>query len=264
MKKFLKSISAITLIISTLLFNPIPASAALEPPDVNAEGCALLDASTGKVLFGKNEEKQFEPASTTKVMTAIVVLEKCNLDDIVTVNKNFTEIDGTAVGLLKGDKLTVNDLLHGMLLESGNDCAEALAEHVSGSISEFSKLMNDKAKELGALNTNFQNPSGLPQPQNLTTAHDLALFMREAIKNADFMKITNDPTYTINLINDSSRPLLVNNKDYLINKASRYYYPYAISGKNGYTTVSNHTYVAAAQNGDQKLVAAYLNAENKA
>ncbi|WP_244833416.1 serine hydrolase [Clostridium sp. BJN0001] len=264
MKKIFKSVSLITTIILTLFFYCVPAKAALDEPDVNAEGCVLLDASTGKILFGKNEEKQFEPASTTKVMTALVVLEKCNLDEIVTVQKDFTDIDGTAVGLLNGDKLTVNDLLHGMLLESGNDCAEALAEHVSGSILNFSKLMNAKAKELGALNTNFQNPSGLPEPQNITTAHDLALFMREAIKNPNFIRITNELTYTINLINDTSRPILVNNKDYLINKASRYYYPYATSGKNGYTTVANHTYVASAQNGDQKLVAAYLNATDKA
>lgn len=262
MKQTLKSFCLILLVL--LCFTHVQANAEIAaPPEINAEGCALIDVSTGEVLFDKNYEKQFEPASTTKVMTALVVLDQCDLNEEVTVTTDFTSIDGTAIGLLNGDVLTVRDLLSGLLLESGNDCANALAIHVSGSIEEFSVLMNKKAKELGATNTNFRNPSGLPDPEHLTTPHDLALIMGAAIKNKDFMEISTTGMYSITLKNDSSRTITTNNKNYLINKNSRHYYPYAISGKNGYTTKANHTYVAASEKDGHVLAAAFLNALDK-
>ena len=233
MRQILKTFNILFLFLFCFAYTNVQADTT--QPQINAEGCALIDASTGEVLYGKNEEKVLEPASTTKVMTAIIALEKCKLDDEVTVKEDFTKIDGTAIGLLKGDVLTVRDLLLGLLLESGNDCANALADHISGNTTEFSKLMNAKAKELGALHTNFKNPSGLPDPEHTTTAHDLALFLREA----------------------------VNNKNYMINKNSKYYYPFALCGKNGYTTKSNQTYVAAAEKDGHVLVAAFLNALDK-
>ena len=158
MKQILKIFNIVFLFLFCFTYTNAQAETAV--PQINADGCALIDASTGKVLFGKNEEKVLEPASTTKVVTALVALEKCKLDDQVTVKEDFTKIDGTAIGLLKGDVLTVKDLLLGLLLESGNDCANALADHISGNTTEFAKLMNAKAKELGALHTNFKNPSG--------------------------------------------------------------------------------------------------------
>jgi D-alanyl-D-alanine carboxypeptidase (penicillin-binding protein 5/6) len=261
MKRILKATNIILCFL--FFFTGIKVQAETSPPEINAEGCALIDASTGQVLYGKNEEKVFEPASTTKVMTAIITLEKCKLDDEVTVQEDFTKIDGTAIGLLKGDVLTVHDLLLGLLLESGNDCANALADHISGNIDEFAKLMNAKAKELGALHTNFKNPSGLPDPEHVTTAHDLALFLKEAISNKDYMDISKTPFYTIKLKNNPDKTIVVNNKNYMINKNSRYYYPLAISGKNGYTTKSNHTYVAAAEKDNHALVASFLNALDK-
>ncbi len=261
MKQILKTLTIVFLFLSCFTYSNVQAETT--PPQINAEGCVLIDASTGEVLYGKNEEKILEPASTTKVMTAILALENCNLDDEVTVQEDFTKIDGTTIGLLKGDVLTVRQLLLGLLLESGNDCADALAIHISGNISEFSNLMNAKAKELGALNTNFKNPSGLPDPEHTTTAHDLALFLREAINNKDYMDITNTPSATLTMKNNSSRALIVNNKNYMINKSSKYYCPSAISGKNGYTTKSNHTYVAAAKKDGHVLVAAFLNALDK-
>ena len=188
MRRILKTINILFLFL--FCFTCTNVQAETTKPQINAEGCALIDASTGEVLYGKNEEKVLEPASTTKVMTALITLEKCKLDDEVTVKEDFTKIDGTAIGLLKGDVLTVRDLLLGLLLESGNDCANALADHISGNAAEFSKLMNAKAKELGALHTNFKNPSGLPDPEHTTTAHDLALFLREAVNNKDYMAIS--------------------------------------------------------------------------
>lgn len=261
MNKFLKIFNTVFLFLFCFTYTNVQA----EPtePQINAEGAVLIEASTGTVLFGKNAEKVLEPASTTKVMTALIALEKCKLDDQVTVKEDFTRIDGTAIGLLKGDVLTVKDLLLGLLLESGNDCANALAEHISGNIPEFAKLMNAKAKELGALHTNFKNPSGLPDPEHTTTAHDLALFLKEAVNNKDYMDISKIPSYTITLKNDPSRTIIINNKNYMINKNSRYYYPFTICGKNGYTTKSNHTYVAAAEHDGHVLIGAFLNALDK-
>ena len=178
MKRYFKFLSMLLL----FLCIPLTVHAETAKPEINAQGCALIDASSGTILYGKNEDCTFEPASTTKVMTALVVLDKCKLTDEVTIQENFTSVDGTAIGLLKGDVVTVHDLLLGLLMESGNDCANELAYHVSGSIDSFAQLMNEKAKELGATATSFRNPSGLPDPEHLTTPHDLALFLREAIK----------------------------------------------------------------------------------
>lgn len=259
MKRYFK----ILILLLFLVCIPLNVHAETSTPDINAQGCALIDASSGKVLYGKNENCTFEPASTTKVMTAIVVLDKCKLTDEVTVHEDFTAIDGTAIGLLNGDVLTVRDLLLGLLLESGNDCANALAIHVSGSVDSFAQLMNEKAKELGATATSFRNPSGLPDPEHLTTPHDLALFLKDAINNPDFIEISTTPYAEITMINNPERTLIVNNKNYMINKNSKYYYKYALCGKNGYTTKANHTYVSAAEKDGHILVASFLNAMDK-
>ncbi len=261
MKRFLKKLNILLLFL--FYATSISAYAETSPPQINAQGSVLIDASTGEVLFGKNEETTFEPASTTKVVTALITLEKCNLDDEVTVQEDYTKVGGTGIGLLKGDVLTVRDLLFGLLLDSDNDCANALADHISGNVDEFSKLMNAKAKELGALHTNFKNPSGMPDPEHITTPHDLALFLRAAINNKDYMEISQTPSYTITLKNDSSKTFVVNNKNYMINKNSRYYYQFALTGKNGYTTKANQTYVAAAEKDGHILIASFLNALDK-
>ncbi len=261
MKRFFNKFSILVLFFFCFTYNSVHAETA--PPQINAQGSALIDASTGQVLFGKFEDCTFEPASTTKVMTALITLEKCKLDDEVTVQEDFTKIDGTAIGLLKGDVLTVRELLLGLLLESGNDCANALADHISGNITEFAKLMNSKAKELGALHTNFKNPSGLPDPEHVTSPHDLALFLREALNNKDYIEISRVPTYTITLKNNPSKTIILNNKNYMINKNSKYYYQFAVCGKNGYTTKSNQTYVAAAEKDGHILIASFLNALDK-
>lgn len=259
MKRYLK-ILCMLLFLTCIPFN---VHAETTGPEINAQGCILIDASSGTVLYGKNENCTFEPASTTKVMTALVVLDKCNLTDEVTVHEDFTAIDGTAIGLLNGDVLTVHDLLLGLMMESGNDCANALANHVSGNIDSFAQLMNEKAKELGATATSFRNPSGLPDPEHLTTPHDLALFLRAAINNPDFIDIATTQYTTITMINNPDRTIIVNNKNYMINKNSKYYYKYALCGKNGYTTKANHTYVSAAEKDGHTLVASFLNATDK-
>ncbi len=218
MKKYVKTL--VLLFLVCFSFSNVKANA-VEEPNINAEGSVLIDASTGEVLFGKNENKSFEPASTTKVMTALIALENCKLDEIVKVTQDFTSIDGTAIGLLTGDELTMKDLLLGLIMESGNDCANAIAIHISGSIDDFAVLMNKKAKEIGALNTTFKNPSGLPDEGHVTTPHDLALIMREAIKNKDFVGISEVPYHEIVMKNNPERKIIVNNKNHMINKNSK-------------------------------------------
>ncbi|AOR22694.1 D-alanyl-D-alanine carboxypeptidase family protein [Clostridium taeniosporum] len=254
-----------TLIFFLLIFlvSSVNVMAVATPPEINAEGSVLMDASTGEILFSKNPNKVLEPASTTKVLTAIITLENCDLNEEVAVKEDFTKIDGTTIGLLKGDIVTVRDLLLGLLLESGNDAANALACHISSSTDKFAVLMNKKAKEIGAVNSNFKNPSGLPNPKHLTTAHDLALIMNEAIKNKTYLELSKVMLHEIKIKNDSSRTIWVNNKNHMINKNSKYYYKYTIAGKNGYTTKANHTYTIAAENNGHILIAAYLNALDK-
>eukprot|EP00828_Plagiopyla_frontata_P024110 TRINITY_DN3078_c0_g1_i3.p1 TRINITY_DN3078_c0_g1~~TRINITY_DN3078_c0_g1_i3.p1 ORF type:complete len:176 (-),score=20.66 TRINITY_DN3078_c0_g1_i3:130-657(-) len=157
----------------------------------------------------------------------------------------------------------MRDLLLGLLLMSGNDCADDIAIHISGSIENFSVLMNEKAKELGAINTTFKNPSGLPDNGHITTPHDLALIMREAIKNKDYMEISQVSNYTIQIKNNPERNIHLFNHNYMINKNSKYFYQYALCGKNGYTTKANHTYVATAEKDGHILIASFLNAKDK-
>lgn len=268
MKKFMKRI--LKTIIPTLALSlvvgltpNIKTNASTLPPQLNAEGAILIEASTGKVLYSKNGEKQFFPASTTKMLTAIIVLENSKLDEKVTISWDAAAAEGSSIGLREGEVFTVENLLEGLLLMSGNDCAYALAEHVGGTIENFSKMMNKKAKELGATNSNFKNPSGLPDPEHLTTPRDLALIMAEGLKHPDIIKIGQKVVSTLPPSNIDGHELNLANHNYLVNKNSRYYYPYAVAGKNGYTIEASHTFTISAQKDGQTLVAAFLKASDR-
>ena len=254
-------------LITTVLFSILPSAlvmAASEVPPVYSEGAILMDGITGEILYSKNEHIKYEPASTTKVMTALVVLENTNLSDKVTIGEKPPLVDGSAIGIQKGEVYTVEELLIALLLDSANDCAEALAEHVAGSNEGFSILMNEKALELGATNTTFKNPSGLHEEGHLTTAYDLALIMKEASTNEEFIRISQ--IYSHQFVNhpfsDGTEKWAVN-RNQLFNEYTNYLYEYAYSGKNGYTPEANHTYTASAVKDNQFLVAAFLNAEDK-
>lgn len=265
MKNLFKRILLSTLLISSIFtsinFSKVKAS---ELPPIYSEGAVLMDGRTGKILYSKNEHTQYEPASTTKVMTALVVLENVKLTDKVTVGENPPLVDGSAIGIQKGEVYTVEELMLGLLLESGNDCAEALAEYVSGSNQEFAKLMNAKAKELGALNTNFKNPSGLHEDGHVTTAYDLALIMKAAAHNEDFVRIAKTESYKyVNQPFSDGSEKWATNRNQLFNEYSPYFYSNTYCGKNGYTPEANHSYTAAAVKGDQMLIGAFVNATDK-
>lgn len=233
-------------------------------PNLYSEGVYLMDATTGKVLYEKNSNVQYMPASTTKVMTAILALENCKLDDQVTIGENPPLVDGSSLGIAQGEVYTMEELLLGLLLESGNDCAEAIAEHISGSNEEFAKLMNKKALDLGATNTSFKNPSGLTEEGHLTTAHDLALIMNYASQNTDFVRISQTPShfYETHPFPDGNEKWAINH-NHLLKDDSQYKYQYAYCGKTGYTTASNHSYTAVAKKDDQTIVGAFLSSSDK-
>lgn len=255
------------LILITILFSNFSNTlvmAASDLPPVYSEGAILMDGITGEILYSKNEHVKYEPASTTKVMTALVVLENTNLSDKVTIGENPPLVDGSAIGIQKGEIYTVEELLTALLLESANDCAEALAEYVAGSNADFAVLMNNKALEIGAIDTTFKNPSGLHEDGHITTAYDLCLIMKEATQNEEYIRISQ--IYSYKFVNqpfsDGTEKWAIN-RNQLFNEYTNYLYEYAYSGKNGYTPEANHSYTASAIKDGQVLIAAFLNAEDK-
>ena len=254
--KFLIS-AFITLLIFAFSFSEI-AIAATTPPPLNSQGVVLMDANSGQVIYSKKPDTKYFPASTTKILTALIVLEKSKLDEKVTIGKNPPFADGTSIGLREGETYTVKELLSGLLLESGNDCAEALAEHVSGSKEEFAKLMNARANELGCKNSNFKNPSGLPDDEHYTTPRDLALIMRACTKNPTFVEISRTPNLDFQPSSIDGYVRKTNNHNLILLPNSKYYYKFSVASKKGYTTVANFTNVISATKDGRTYVASFL------
>lgn len=162
----------------------------------SARSYCVIDALTGRVLYGSNEDLKHGMASTTKIMTAIVALETANKDEIATVSYNASRTEGSSLYLKAGEKMSIENLVYGLMLNSGNDAAVVIAEHIGGSVEEFARMMNDMAKKIGANSTNFTNPNGLYDENHYTTAYDLALITRYALKNEQFQNIVSTKKYT--------------------------------------------------------------------
>lgn len=231
--------------------------------NVSAEGAILMDAETGTILYGKNVDTPYPPASTTKLMTALITLEKCKLDDVVKVGKNPPRVDGSRIGIMEGEETTVKDLMEGMMLMSGNDCAVALAEHISGSVDEFANLMNKRAKELNCENANFVNPNGLYDKNHKASAKDMALIMRELIKHEDYKQIALTFSCKTSSTNKHPNGIDLANSNKLMWKNAQYSYKGIEAGKTGYTIDSNHSFVASANRNGQRLILALLFDKNK-
>lgn len=182
----IKKCSIILCIIIILNFFLPTATMAINVP---SESAILIEEKTGRILYNKNSETKMAMASTTKIMTAILAIEYGDLDDVVVVDEEAANVEGSSIYIEKGDKITLEDLVYGLMLRSGNDAAYAIATHISGSLKNFVKLMNEKAHIIGATNTNFTNPHGLYEKEHYTTAKDLALITQYAFKNEDFKKI---------------------------------------------------------------------------
>ncbi|MDF2633329.1 MAG: Serine-type D-Ala-D-Ala carboxypeptidase [Pelosinus sp.] len=229
--------------------------AASPAPQVEAEAAVLMVVSGNQVLFEKNGKGIMYPASTTKIMTLITALEKGNPNNIVTVSSSDAACEGSSLELKAGNQLTLRNAMYGMMLVSGNDAAEAIAENVAGSIPSFVELMNANAEKLGTTSTHFTNPHGLPDPINhYTTAHDLALITAYGMKNPEFVKIVSTRDYDVNFLNRSK--IHVNNTNKLL-KA----YPSSNGVKTGYTNDAGDCLVASAKRGEVQLIAVILNSD---
>lgn len=225
-------------------------------PAINGASAVLVDAETGQLLYEKNAFVKRPVASTTKIMTAIVALERGNLDDIVVVSKNAASIPHTSLNLRQGERIPLRDMLTGMLIRSANDAAVAVAEHIAGSVPAFAKLMNEKAKELGAKNTNFKNPNGLYVQGHYSTAYDLAIITRYALQLPEFNDIvkTHKATITRNL---NLQDVVVFNKSQFIK-----YYTGADGVKSGYTREAGNCYVGSATRDSWRLISVVLKSNN--
>lgn len=237
--------------LAPLLFFPFSSAAAAKGPDTQAVCAVLLEAGSGKVLYAKAAHERRPMASTTKVMTAIVVLEHCALSDIVTVTKDAYGTEGSSIYLELGEQMSVEDLLYGLMLASGNDAAVALAVHVAGSVEGFAELMNAKAREIGALNTNFVTPNGLPNDEHYTTAYDLALISAYALKNPAFQTVVGT---TYHRTASGSMQRTFKNKNKLL-----WQYEGGIGLKTGYTKAAGRCLAFAAQRDGMQLVGVVLN-----
>jgi serine-type D-Ala-D-Ala carboxypeptidase (penicillin-binding protein 5/6) len=245
-------------------------SAVVSHAETNAElsivgqSAVLIDASTGQILYDKNCHEQHYPASTTKIMTAILALENLDIDSLVPIDKETAFTEGSRIYLLEGEKVTVREILYGLFLESANDAAVALAKDVSGSVDDFAVLMNKKAKECGALNTNFVNPNGLQDPAHLTTPYDLAMIARYAMQNKTFRKYVTTYHYTMAATNMQDTRYFYNTNRLLYDKKHKVSvngvmtvckYPGVTGIKTGYTPEAGGCLVASAKRGDTELIA---------
>lgn len=232
-------------------------------PEPGAPSVILINSKTGQILYEKNINEKLYPASITKVMTALLTLENCNLNDKVVASKRAVyeiEPGSNTASIQPGEVLTVEQLLYALLLNSANEAANVLAEHVGGSIEGFAKMMNERAKELGALNTHFVTPNGLHKDDHYTTVYDMSLIAKQAMTIPKFRQIVSTVTYKMpptNKYKKTDRCFLNSNK--LIKKTS-YYYPYAIGIKTGYTTKAGHSIIAGASKNGMELICVIMNA----
>ena len=240
------------------LYNYINGNDWPEAPALGAEGAILINADTGAVVYTKNAEDKFYPASITKVLTALVVLENCeNLKEELTFSYNAIndlEDGGYSYVANEGDKMTVYDALHGMLLNSSNECAYALAEHIGGSLEGFCKMMNEKAESLGAVNSHFANANGLTNSDHYTCPHDMALILRAAVANERFLEIDTKVTYKT--APTSTRPdgYACEMGHKMMHKNLEYYDSRVICGKTGFLTVAKNTLVTYAEKDGVHLI----------
>lgn len=221
-------------------------------PKLNSLSALLMDAENNRVLYELNGYKEMPMASTTKIMTCIVALENANMNDVVTVSSYAAGMPDVQLNIRKGEQYYLNDLMYSLMLESHNDVAVAIAEHIGGSVEGFATMMNDKARELGCNNTNFITPNGLDAEGHYTTARDLALISSYAIQNKDFIDITNTSSHQFKELT-SGRSFSVSNKNKFL-----YMMDGAIGIKTGFTGNAGYCFVGAVKRLDRTLISVVL------
>ena len=236
-----------------------------DAPEVSAAAYVLYDADSGSILLGKDYDVQKEPASMTKVMTVLLALENLELTDMVTVTHemavavNDITSDYVKLGLQEGEEISVKDLVYAAVLKSANDCSLVLGMYMGGTESAFCDIMNEKAAEIGCLNTHFSSAYGLSDPNNVTTPYDMALILNEAVTNTQYSEIAKTLNYTISSTNKYSSPRDITNGNRFVSTTT-YGYEYYIGGKTGFTNTAGHTLCAAAKKNNRTLVGCVFNA----
>ncbi len=227
----------------------------VEEPILNSRAAIIYDRKTGLILFGKNENEKRAMASTTKIMTAIVVLENADLSEVIEISRKAAGTGGSRLGLSTGDKISINDLLYGLMLCSGNDAAVALAENIGGSIEGFAEKMNQKAEELGLKDTHFVTPHGLDEAQHYTTAYELAKLTDYALKIEKFAQIVGTKNTTITINGNSKQ---IHNTNELLGYLDGVY-----GVKTGFTNGANRCLVTSAKRNDMDIICIVLGADIK-
>ena len=266
---FMKRILSIFLCLALILgFVPgETAYAAAEWPSdisISADGGILMDINSGAVLFEKNSHEPYYPASITKILTALIVIENCGLDETVTFSNtavNTLEPNSSILGARAGDTLSVRDCLYALLLQSANEVANALAEHCAGSMDAFAEMMNEKAAELGCTDSHFANPSGLNDPDHYVSAYDMALIAKAAFSNPTFVEVDSTTYYDVPAGKLKQYPdgwrYYAHHR--MLRRNDSLYYEGVIGGKTGYTSLAGNTLVTCAERDGMKLVAVVLN-----
>lgn len=234
-----------------------------------AEGAGVFNLTTGEVTYSQNIFGKLYPASTTKILTAYIIIRDCNLSDMVTVSEFAVEqpSDSSICNLKKGDVISVKNLLYGLMLASGNDAAIALAEYHSGSCEAFAEEMNKTARELGATNSNFMNPNGLPDDNHYTTVYDMYLIFKEAVKSNDFLSIISNKEMTVNYLNkdgDAVERTWTNTNRYISGKIESPEGFTILGGKTGTTNAAGYCLVLYSMNPDgDKIVSIVFKADGR-
>ena len=265
-----KAACLILTIISVVCLGKVDVKAAdywPDAPETLSPSVILMEESTGTILYEKNMDEAHYPASITKIMTTLLALENGNLSDMVTFSDDaINNTEGSGIARDYGEQMTLEQCLYGVMLESANECAYAVAEHVGGTVENFVDMMNAKAKELGCTNTHFANPHGLQDENHYTTAHDMALIAQAAYRNETFRIIIGTKMYTIPPTNKhAEETVLRNHHDMLCtyhNANRKYLYPYCAGGKTGYTATANSTLVTYAEKDGMTLICVVMDTQS--
>lgn len=234
--------------------------------DISEESAVLMDADNGGIMYSLDRDVQRYPASITKILTCLLTIENKNMSDQVTMGQEALDvaIDGNSnINPVLGETFTVEQCLYMLMLKSANDVAVQLAVEVAGSVDAFADMMNERAALLGCTGTHFTNPSGLPDENHYTTANDMALIMRECLKNDTFRQIIATTAYTVPATNMTAESRTYENHNRLIDSSSEYYYAYCIGGKTGYTEAAGRTLICVAQKEGRTLIGVTMKGESR-
>ena len=256
-----------TFVLSETPAESTPAADSSDVLNLSAPSVLLMEASTGTILYEKNSHTVLRPASITKIMTTLLALENSDLNEVVTFSDDaINNTEGSGIYRDYGEQMTMEQCLYAVMLNSANECAYAVAEHVGGTVEHFVDMMNEKAAELGCTNTHFANPHGLQDENHYTTAHDMALIAQAAYQNETFRIIIGTKMYTIPPTNKhAEETVLRNHHDMLCtyhNSNRKYLYPYCVGGKTGYTATANSTLVTYAEKDGMTLICVVMNTQS--